>query len=230
VPYLVGAAAARPTDTALTRAARLLAAWDRRYTLDNQAATLFEATMLEIPPRVWDELPEGLQPAVGSFLALLDDPDNAWWDDRRTPGPVERRDDILSSALSAGYAATVRAHGPPEAGGWRWSSVHRIEITHLLGLPSLSARSISVPGGPSTISPSSTGGGTEGASWRMVVELGPRVRGWGTYPGGQSGNPASSRYDDRLAQWARGALSPLRFPEAAVGIHASSRLLLRPRR
>jgi penicillin G amidase len=230
LPYLLRAASARPSDTVLTHAARWLAAWDRRYSLDNQAATLFEAAMLEVAPHIWDELPEGLDPAVGAFLSLLDDPDNAWWDDWRTPERVERRDDILAAALRAGYAATVRAHGAPEAGGWRWSSVHRIDISHLLGIPSLSVRNLGVPGGPSTISPSSVTGGTEGSSWRMVVELGPTVRAWGTYPGGQSGNPASPRYDDRLAEWTRGGLSALRFPADATDIHASARLFLRPLR
>jgi penicillin amidase len=60
-----------------------------------------------------------------------------------------------------------------------------------------------------------------------VVELGPAVRGWGTYPGGRSGNPASSRYDDRLGTWMRGELSELRFPPTAAELRASSVLLLR---
>lgn len=228
VPYLVGAAHARPADTALAHAARLLAGWNRRYALDNQEAALFEAAMAQIPGSLWDELPAGLTPAAGAFLALLDDPDNLWWDDRRTGDRVERRDDILARALRAGYDSTVHARGAPEAGGWRWSSVHRIDIKHLLGLPSLSARGIAVPGGPSTISPSKTSGATDGSSWRMVVELGRTVRGWGTYPGGQSGNPASARYDDRLAAWTRGDLAPLRFPPTAAEIPVSSRLRLRP--
>jgi penicillin G amidase len=228
VAYLVHAARTRTADTALAHAASLLAAWDRCYTLTTEAATLFEAVMPEITVRLWDELPAGILPGAGAVLALLDDPDNAWWDDRRTPERVERRDDILAGALRAGYATTVRAHGVPEAGGWRWSDVHRIDISHLLGIPSLSVRNLSIPGGPSTISPSSAAGGTEGSSWRMVVELGPTVRGWGTYPGGQSGNPASPRYDDRLAEWTRGELSALRFPPAAEEIHASARLVLRP--
>ena len=105
--------------------------------------------------------------------------------------------------------------------------MHHIDIDHLLRLPSLAARGISAAGGPSTISPSSTTGGGEGSSWRMVVELGPTVRGWGTYPGGQSGNPASSRYDDRLGTWTRGELSELRFPPTAAALRASSALLLR---
>ena len=36
-----------------------------------------------------------------------------------------------------------------------------------------------------TLSPLS-GDGSEGASWRMVVELGPTVRAWSIYPGGPS--------------------------------------------
>ena len=230
LPYLLRAAAAHAGDSALAHAAKLLAGWDRRYTLENQGATLFEAAMSEIAPRLWDELPAGLRPSAGAVLALLDDPANAWWDDRRTRERIERRDDLLADVLRAAYAATVRAHGTPEAGGWRWSRVHRIDIGHLLRIPSLSARDIPLPGGPSTISPTGVSGSTDGASWRMVVELGSTVRAWGTYPGGQSGNPASVRYDDRLGAWTRGDLSPLRFPPTAGELQASSYLLLRPPR
>lgn len=229
-PYFVRAAATQPADTALAHAAHLLSTWDYRYTLENEGAALFEAAMAEVPARVWDELPPGLTPVGGALLSLLDDPENVWWDDQRTPDRVERRDDVLAGALRVGYAATVRAHGAPEAGGWRWSRVHRIDIDHLLGLPSLSARDIAVPGGPSTLSPSSMLGGAEGSSWRMVVELGRDVIAWGTYPGGQSGNPASRRYDDRLAEWTRGGLTPLRFRRTAAELPTSSRLVLRPAR
>jgi penicillin amidase len=228
IPYFTRAAATQPTDTALAHAARLLATWDRRYTLENEGAVLFEAAMAQLPGRLWDELPPGLALAGGVFLSLLDDAENAWWDDRRTPDRVEQRDEVLAAALRAGYTATVHAHGAPEAGGWRWSLVHRIDINHLLGLSSLSARDIAVAGGPSTLSPSSISGGTDGSSWRMVVELGREVRAWGTYPGGQSGNPASRRYADRLAEWTRGDLSPLRFAATASEVPASTRLVLRP--
>ncbi len=229
VPYLVRAARSQPADTALAHAAGLLAAWDCRYTLTNEVAALFEEVLAEVTPRLWDELPAGTHPGTGALLALLDDPDNIWWDDRRTRDRVERRDDIVNDALRAGYTAAVRAHGSPEGGGWRWSRVHHIDIDHVLRLPSLSARGISASGGPSTISPSSTTGGGEGSSWRMVVELGPTVRGWGTYPGGQSGNPVSPRYDDRLATWTQGELTELRFPPTPAELRASSALLLSPR-
>ena len=227
LPYLLRAAVSRAGDTALAHGAAVLSAWDGRYDLDNQGAVLFEAAIRSAAARVWDELPVGLTPGGGAFIALLDDPDNAWWDQRATPGRVERRDDVLAAALADGYAATVRALGPPEAGGWRWSRAHRIGIRHLLDLPALSAVDLAVPGGPSTISPSSVTGGDEGASWRMVVQLGRELRAWGTYPGGQSGNPASRRYDDRIATWRRGGLSPLRYPSAPNAMHAIAELRLR---
>jgi penicillin amidase len=105
--------------------------------------------------------------------------------------------------------------------------VHRIDIWHLLHLPALSRLGLAVSGGPSTISPSSVTGGGEGSSWRMVVELGPEVRAWGAYPGGQSGNPASPRYDDRLPLWLKGELAALRFPRTASEMTPSAVLMLR---
>ena len=52
----------------------------------------------------------------------------------------------------------------------------------------------------------------------MVVELGPEVRAWAVYPGGQSGAPASRRYTDRLSRWALGELEPVLFPRKAEDI------------
>jgi len=82
--------------------------------------------------------------------------------------------------------------------------------------------------GPGTLSPND-GRGVHGASWRFVVELGDSLRAWGTYPGGQSGNPFSSRYADRLPDWRRGALAPLQTPRTPEALGAArSTLTLRP--
>jgi penicillin amidase len=228
-PYLLAAALTRPADTALQHAARVLGPWDTQYTLDNQAGVLFEAAIAQVASRLWDELAPDVRPGAAPLIALLDDPNNAWWDVRSTAG-VEHRDDVLADALLAGYVATVAAHGPPERGGWRWSRVHQIVIEHLLRIPALSAQGVIVPGGPSTISPTEVMGSTAGASWRMVVELGPTVRAWGTYPGGQSGNPLSTRYDDRLSAWRRGELAELQFPANYESVAALSRLRLQGQR
>jgi len=108
--------------------------------------------------------------------------------------------------------------------------VRKANINHLLRLPQLSRLDIPMQAGPGTLNPSG-GDGTHGASWRMVVELGPEVRAWGTYPGGQSGNPISRRYDDRLRPWVNGQLDTLRFPHKAgdlAGRTLTSTLTLTP--
>lgn len=237
VPALLAAAKGRPE---LGTAAALLAEWDRRYTKDNRRAVLFEAAMREIPRLLWDELiPASARadtsaapvayPAEAVTLQLLEDSGSVWWDDRRTPSR-ETRDDILSTALRRGLARAVAEFGPAEGDGWVWSRAHHANIYHLLRMPSLSALGLPVQSGPSTLSPSS-GRGTSGASWRMVVELGPEVRAWGTYPGGQSGNPASPWYLDRIPQWVGGELDSLLFPKSAADLPAArvrARLTLSP--
>ena len=196
-------------------------------------AVLFEGAMQELTTRTWDELivpgstRRVITPASAMLVVLLGDSASAWWDVRSTPA-IERRDDILAASLVASLASARAKYGAPDAGGWRWSGIRHANLYHLLGLPALSALEIPVQGGPATLSPSS-GSGTHGASWRMVVELGPALRAWATYPGGQSGNPVSARYRDRMDEWTRGALTPVRFPASPAELdeaHRSAHLLL----
>jgi len=43
------------------------------------------------------------------------------------------------------------------------------------------------------------------------VELGPEIKAYGLYPGGQSGNPGSPFYDNMIDDWNAGELYPLWF-------------------
>ena len=224
-------AAPAPRDTALASAAKLLASWDQRFVTTNEVAVLYVAALDELTRRTWDELlipgakssdrPRGAATPSATMLAdLLGDPKSPWWDDRSTTNVVEDRDMILRASLLAAYGRVVRQYGPPGA-AWAWSNVRFANIHHLLRIPALSRLNIPMQSGPGTLSPSG-GDGNHGSSWRMVVELGPEVRACGTYPGGQSGNPASRRYDDRLAKWEAGALDTLRFPHRATDLSGST--------
>lgn len=238
VPRFLEAAAAvsaagRGTPV-LDSAARWLAAWDRRYVPDDDHAVLFEAAMRQLTARTWDELipADGVArvatPSSAVLLGLLGQPASPWWDDHRTGGVVEDRDAILAASLAAAHDSLGRRYGAREAGGWRWSSVGATRLGHLLGLPAFSIRNIAIQGGPGTLNPASPGG--HGPSWRMVVELGDSVRAWGTYPGGQSGNPFSPGYADRLPLWRTGALDTLYAPRDTGSIAAQARLRLVPAR
>jgi penicillin amidase len=229
-------------DPTLDTAARLLAEWDRRYTKDGERAVLFESMMTALQDLTWDELarparavlrnerrrgtlsrttpPRVDTPADQMLALLLHDPSSPWWDLRVTRQLVERRDDILASAMREGYRRARDRYGDPASGAWRWDRVHHANIYHVLRLEALSRLDIPVQGGPSTLSPSS-GEGRFGASWRMVVELAPEVRAWTIYPGGQSGSAASSRYADRVARWSAGELEPALVPRAEPDIPAN---------
>ncbi len=218
----------------VAEAARLLAEWDRRYTKDNARAALFELAMDELQRRTWDELTDGsghrvATPRTAVLAVLLADPASAWWDDRSTLDAVESRDDILAASLAAAVAQARKAYGPESEGGWVWSRVGNANLVHLLGMDAFSALDLPIRGGPETLNPNS-GDGRDGASWRMVVELGNEVEGRGTYPGGQSGHPLSPDYTDRLETWIEGELQPLRFPRTSgelAGL-ARSEAILRP--
>ncbi|MEO8337116.1 MAG: penicillin acylase family protein [bacterium] len=222
----------------LAQARQLLSEWDRRYTKDNTRAVLFEEAMRTLVGRTWDELatePSGTRrvatPSTAVLAELLSDSSSVWWDDHATP-QVETRDDILASSLAAALLTTRGRYGDPSSDKWRWDHIRFANASHLLRLPALSAMNLPVQGGPSTLAPSS-GTGSHGPSWRMVVELGPELQAWSTYPGGQSGNPVSPRYRDRIPQWVNGELEAVRFPrtgEALAPAQRSAQLTLLPSR
>ncbi|MEE8478220.1 MAG: penicillin acylase family protein [Gemmatimonadales bacterium] len=239
MPYLLSAATRvtgdQTADSAAARAAALLEAWDGQYTTENEHAVLFEAVLSQVSQRVWDELLDErgspiFHPTEATLAQLMADASSPWWDDRSTAQP-EGRDDIVHASLVSGLEATLGRYGEPSGGRWRWDRVRRFTIPHLLRLPGLDAVGVANQGGPSTLSPMAMRG-SFGSSWRMVVDLGPPIRAWTTYPGGQSGNPASRFYRNRLAAWSAGTLQPATVPRTPGDIPADStmaRLLLVPR-
>ncbi len=244
VPFFLAAARRTDiahTDTPLVRDAILrLAAWDRRYISGDTlgGAALFEAAMSELTDRVWARLEPGpgeprvATPSSLTLAALMRQPRSPWWDDPRTTSVVETRDDVLVTSLVAAYDSLVHELGPPKRGAWRWDRVQQVNIYHQFRYASLSRIGLPPQGGPHTLSPTS-GTGVHGSSWRMVVELGDRVRAWATYPGGQSGNPLSRHYDDKLARWIAGELDSVMTPSRPSDLSAAdteSRLTLEPGR
>lgn len=228
LPFFVEAAES-PTGgayatPALQASVRILSRWNEDYTRDNGGAALFEQAMQDLRDFTWDELGDAqgrraATPSDAVMLELLNQPQSAWWDDRRTPTVVETRDQVVARALSAAYDTLVARFGDPAANGWTWDQIAKVNIRHLLRLPGFSALGLVTDGGRGTLNPAPGGGGA-GPSWRLVVDMGPQVKAWDTYPGGQSGNPASPAYEDRIPQWLAGKLSPALFPADSLALPA----------
>jgi len=232
VPALVAAAQARiaagDTSRSLKAAEALLSSWDRQYTRVNTGARLFETAVGQTTARLYDEfIPAKSQtrvvtPSESRLLQLLADSANAWWDDRRTSDVREDRNVILAQALRAAYDTLVTEYGDPAKTPWTWGRVAPAKPNHLLRLAGFAASEMPIDGGRGTLNPSvSSKRANFGASWRMVVEMDTAPRIHAVYPGGQSGNPASSRYLDRYATWANGQLDSVRTPRSAKDLAAS---------
>lgn len=213
---VASARAAGTLEQETSAAWEVLGAWDGRFDVESRGAVLYEAVQSATTAATWDELvPPGDERRVATpntmmLVRLLDDAESVWWDRRATTEVRETRDAVLLGALRDGWT-TARARHGNDPQQWRWGAVRQMHVEHLLRLPGFGRTNLSVQSGPGTLSPSEGG---FGASWRFVVELGPELQAWGTYPGGQSGNPASARYDDRLPLWQRGELAALRLPRA----------------
>ncbi len=236
VPFFLNAAASQrnASDVPLDSAHALLASWDRRYVQTQDAAVLFERSMRTLGRIAWDELNDSTgrpfsTPSEAVLLVLLKDSASSWWDRRATPDTAEQRDAVVAASLRIAWDSLSAQFGPPSAGRWRWSERGAASVYHILRLPGFSETGVPIQGGPGTLNPS--GGNGFGSSWRMVVELGDTISAFGTYPGGQSGNPASARYTDRLALWRDGALDTLFVPRTPSDLSVAktrATLTLRP--
>ncbi|WP_149202363.1 penicillin acylase family protein [Actinotalea subterranea] len=236
-------------DRAFTReGVDLLRDWDLSQDEDSAAAAYFAAvwsTLLELT--FWDDLPEEEWPSGDSrwlevVVRLLEQPDSAWWDDRRTVNVVESRDEILSRTLTtARLRLTVDLS--KDAGDWEWGRLHTAAPEHAVlggeGVPGavrqlVNPRPLPVSGGSSIVNATawdaSTGSFevTSAPSMRMVVDLADLdASTWVTLTG-TSGHPGSVHYTDQFAAWARGETFPWPFSAEAVREASSRELTLRP--
>jgi penicillin amidase len=235
-------------DAFTQQAVDLLRTWDFTQPADSPAAAYFNsvwATLLDLT--FADEMPPGVQPNGGGRWAevvrqLLDDPSDQWWDDRRTPGIIESRDEILRRALvNARLRLTSSLGKDPTA--WQWGKLHRLRLveqplggaslTKVLH-PVLNRGPIEMPGGPSIVNAnaydasSGTFDVTAAPSMRMVVDLSALDRSSWVNQTGQSGHPGHANYDDQLDAWASGQTFEWPFTRAAVDRAAAQTLTLNP--
>jgi penicillin amidase len=212
----------------------LLRAWDFRYAATATAPVLFEAWWRAFYRRTWsddfgadatkkaatkaaEKTAEYAWPSRPETVALLaaDTLDPAF-DDIRTQR-VESAGDLARAAFAealreygdyAGAAGKGKDRGVPAWGGAKWGEARPVRIPHLLRLPSFGTPDLAADGCNECLNAQR---GTHGPSWRMVVQTGRRPEAWGIYPGGQSGNPGSPRYDVFVKDWAAGRSYRLLF-------------------
>jgi penicillin amidase len=186
-----------------------------KYDHDARAVSpqIFEYWWRQIHLNIWrDDLrQEGLlQPKAEITLRmLLADQRSPFIDNRDTPG-IESLGDIVRQSFSEAVRQMTTDFGPLGS-NWSWGTTRGTPIRHLGQIPGLGLPKLETAGNYNSVNAITQGGGP---SWRMVVELGPTPKGWGVYPGGQSGNPGSAYYDSFVEAWLQGEYYELVFLNA----------------
>lgn len=189
-----------------------LSSWDYYNTPEQTGPSFFEFWADQITRDVWkDELAKSPYPArypdrYYTLQWLSDSVPFRYADDIRTNG-VETSADLLTATLEAA-AKEMEAWKAEEGVDATWQNVNDVSVTHLARLKPFSRKRIKTGGNHSIVNANFSG---HGPSWRMVVELGPEPNAYGVYPGGQSGNPGSPRFDNMIDPWASGQYFRLNY-------------------
>jgi penicillin amidase len=203
-----------------------LVKWDYKYEANAIGPTIFDLWYKNLVKRLWED-DFGINPQLAlrypsrdrtNELLLNESGDlgvcfrngSRWIDDRRTT-KHENIHDLLEASLRFATDSLTRKFGPLSP-RWRWATQKSTDVLHLLQLPGFGEMDLDCGGGAGIVNATSE---RNGPSWRMVVALGPQVRAYGVYPGGQSGNPGSPFYNNLLETWRVGQLDELVFLRSA---------------
>ncbi|OOQ59376.1 penicillin acylase family protein [Mucilaginibacter pedocola] len=198
-------------DETQKTALNILKKWDKFLAADSEGASIFANWWSNFYEATWrDSFADKKMPMQFPSMdrteeLLLKEPNSVWFDDKKTP-MKESAADVLSQTFNATVTNLIKEHGKP--GNWQWGKVKPFEVSHVANIPGFGSGNFATGGAGSTVNALIDG---HGPSWRMVVQLGPKVQGYGILPGGQSGNPGSFYYDDMLQTWKDGKLNQLLY-------------------
>jgi penicillin amidase len=191
---------------------RIIKEWDRHFAANSIGASIFNAWWLTFYGMTWDD-EFGDKHIVLNYPSfdrteklLLTDPNAKWFDNTTTPSK-ETCTDIVMQSFTAAVNELFKKYGSPGK-KWEWGNVKDTHINHLANLPGFGTGQF-FAGGTGSVINALRGG--NGPSWRMVVQMGPQVKGYGVFPGGESGNPGSYFYEDMFNTWRDGQLNELLF-------------------
>jgi penicillin amidase len=230
-------------------AQQLMAAWARTMDAGAPEPLIYESYVKQLARETFgDELAAtGDEELAEDYLSgyrndstqalerMVGEPDDAWWDDVRTP-QVEGAGDIVKRAFVAAIAELQASHGNAPA-RWQWGDVHFANFDHLIfaevsPLNSIFNRSIPARGTNFTVNAASPAYDTlamdAGASYRHIVDLGNLNDSRFIHTTGQSGQAFSAHYDDLIERWQSLQYLPMRFERSEIEAAAKDVLVLQP--
>jgi penicillin amidase len=203
-------------DKTQAKAYEIIKNWDKRYAANSMGASIFDDWWYNFYNMVWQDKFEkkGLYLKYPSYdeteKLLLTEPHSKWFDNTKTIAK-ETCADIIQQSFFKSINELTRNNGPT-GNKWQWGLIKQTFINHLANLSGFGTGEFSAGGRGGVINALRW---NNGPSWRMVVQMGPQVKGYGVFPGGESGNPGSFYYEDMFATWRDGKLNELLFLQSA---------------
>jgi penicillin amidase len=222
----------------LHKALEILQRWDLQMDAGN-APALYATFMHFLPEEIFqDELGEDFRSfdfffrrKMAGTLRILSDPDSFWFDNKKTPH-IEKREDVIKSALLRAYNRLDWLYGPPE--NWDWSRMNAIRYQHPLGRVFL-FRFFNLGSRPSCgdaftvkVNYLTAHKTSWSASYRQIIDLSDWDKSVCVISSGQSGHFMSRFYDNQVPFWIEGEYHPMIFSRAAVEKNTSATLFLKP--
>ena len=204
-------------DNPQSKAFGIIKNWDKRYDAHSVGASIFDNWWYTFYNMLWDNKFK----VKGEYLKypsydeteklLLTEPSSKWFGNTQT-AVKETCADIVNHAFYSSVNDLVHKNGQPGK-KWQWGLIKETYINHLANLPGFGTGDFSAGGRGGVINALRW---NEGPSWRMVVQMGPTVKGYGVFPGGESGNPGSFFYWDMFQTWKDGQFNELLFLKSAT--------------
>jgi penicillin amidase len=248
LPYLH---AVQPANEDERRALDLLRRWNGRNDPGEPGASLFQVWYRSLlRETVGDELGDEMGEYLRSdwvhgpmMVALMERPDDPLFDDLRTKGVVEHRDDIVRRSFRSAVAWLNENLGRDPA-GWAWGRLHTVTLAHRpigeSGIPLVSAlfNVGPLPTGGDRYSVNSAWFSLDdpmhpyamdgGVAHRFLVDMGNLDGALGVLNSGQSEHLFHPHRDDLVPLWQRMAYHHIRWSRGAVRASAVATLTLRP--
>lgn len=189
--------------------------WNKYFEAKEVAGSIFDLWLKRLSYDIWDDdftiadIPMRYPSRDRTIELIRNDPNSKWFDNVKTT-QQETLAILVNESFKFACDSLERKYGPIGK-NWNWGRVKGTNVPHLAKIPGFGSKTLLIGGSKSTVNAISE---ANGPSWRMVIELGKKVKGHGVYPGGQSGNPGSPFYDNMIDTWANGKLYDLFFMQS----------------
>lgn len=193
--------------------------WNYQADTGLTAPSVFEAWVDSIHGLLWDddfldrEHPKRMPSPFITTQVVMHHPDFPLIDNVKTPAKEDLK--MIVNQAFKGASDKLDKWKTENHSDWKWYLYRNVRIMHLAGdmLKPFGYTEVPVGGNYNCVNAAYD---SHGPSWRMVVELGAEPKAWGIFPGGSSGNPGSSFYDNSITDWAQGRYYELLFWKAGT--------------